>query len=259
VATPSYYQNFALDDVTDALRATGAGVFMVGSEPMAVQGLTLLGQNHYRSQYVYRGWGGGPISSHNSGEYCIHHGPGVIAQEIRIDDIGKNFSYKIVPYNFVGATYNVSSIQAHSYTVLGFYWLAREMAKINIKVPSARAWSSNSPIIGQWIAVASGGCDADLRWSMSDNAEGYGAGGYGAGSYGHFLMSDSVGWRVDVFSKNAVAVSSFVVNTNAFNYTLNQNSADFSGVAKDLIFKVTPFTVKGDCPITDVCSFSMIW
>jgi hypothetical protein len=259
VATPSYYQDVTLDDITEAIRTAGGGTFVCGSEAMAFENLTLLGQNHYRAAYCYRGWGGSPISSHSSGDYITQHGPGVIAQEIRQDDVGKKFSYKIAPYNFAGETYNLSSIQPHSYQVLGFYWLPREFANMQIKVPSARAWSSNSPITGQWIAVASGGCDADLRWSMSDNVEGYGAGGYGAGSFGHFIMSDSVGWRVDVSSKNGTAVSSFVVNTNAFNYTLNQNSADFSGVAKDLIFKVTPFTVKGDCPITDVRSFSMIW
>jgi hypothetical protein len=40
---------------------------------------------------------------------------------------------------------------------------------------------------------------------------------------------------------------------------LDQNSADFGGVARDLIFTITPFNVKGDGPVNDVRTLSMMW
>jgi hypothetical protein len=97
-----------------------------------------------------------------------------------------------------------------------------------------------------------------LTWPNQANDEGYGAGGYGGSTYGHFA-ADSLAWRVDVKSSNGTKVSSFVANTPYFNYNRAQNSADFNAFGHDLIFTVTPYTVKGDGPVADTRSLSLNW
>jgi hypothetical protein len=259
VATPTFFQNYDLDDVTQAIRAAGGGVMICGSEPMAIENLTLLGQNHYRARHVYRGWGGGVISSHNSGEYIHEHGAGIFVHEISANDVGRDVSFKIVPYNFAGKTYDVSSIVAQSYTILGNYWRPREMPFVRYWVDSAISWPNSTQFLKTFLGVTSGGCAVNLTWPLHDNEEGFGAGGYGAGTYGHFIMADSVAWRVDVMSKNGAAVSSFIVNTPFFRYTLAQNSADFNGFGKDVVYKTTAFTIKGDGSVVDIRSLSLNW
>lgn len=266
ITTPTYTQTYDLDNVTQALRAAGAGVFVVGSEAVAVQDLTLLAQNHYRAKYVFRGWGGTPISNHSSGEWFHQHGAGIFIHDISENDIGTKISYKIAPYNFAGQVQDISSIDASSYTIKGYYWLPRVQPKTRIYVDSAQAWPASVPITGPYIGVFSGdgvtgaGTSITLGWPQAANIEGYGAGGFGAGGYGHFTSDVlSTSYRVDVYSSNAVKVSSYLVGTGYFRYTQAMNSADFGGFARNLILKVTPYNVKGDGPVADVRSLSMNW
>lgn len=260
VDTPDFVQDISFDDITQAVRAQGGGVFIVGSEAVSVQDLTLLAQNRYRARRMFRGWGGTPISAHNSGEYFHHFAAGIHAHEITLDDIGTKISYKIVPYNFAGVPYNVQSIDAASYQVIGYYWLPRILPRLDIFVNSALAWDPSTPVVGPYVGVSSGGSDIALGWQESSNVEGFGAGGYGTGGYGHFLTEvDTPFYRVDVASKNGVKVSSYVVNTGYFAYTLNQNSTDFAGFGRDLVLTVTPFNVKGDGPVGDTRSLSLNW
>jgi polyisoprenoid-binding protein YceI len=257
--SPTFIQEYELDDFTPAVRAGGGAVFIVGSEAIGMQNLTLLGQNHYRAKRLYRGWGGSPISAHNSGSYFHYWGAGVFAHEITQDMIGTNISYKITPYNFAGVAYDITSVQANTYTIKGLYWLPREQPDTKVFVNSAKAWSANTPVVGPYLGVTSGGSDFSLRWPASANEEGYGAGGFGTGGFGHFINTDSVNYRVDVASRNGTKVASYVVTTGYFEYNLALNSADFSGVARDMVFTVTPFTVKGDGPVASVRSLSLNW
>lgn len=255
----TFVQTFAMPDVDTAMRATGGGILICGSEAISVENLTLLGQNHYRAKYGYRGWGGSPIAAHNSGDFFHKHGTGTFALEITPDKIGTSFSYKIAGYNFAGQVYDVSSIAARSYTIKGDYWLPREQPHTRMWIDSAVSWPNSQYFKGQYVGVLSGGCNVNLTWSLADNVEGYGAGGYGAGTYGHFIMADSVSWRIDISSKNGTKVSSFFVNTNAFTYNRAQNSADFTGFGHDLIYTVTPYNNYGDGPVNDVRSLSLNW
>lgn len=260
VATPTFVQNISFDDITQAVRAQGGGVFIVGSEAISVQDLTLLAQNRYRARRMFRGWGGTPISAHNSGEFFHHFAAGVHAHEITLDDVGTKISYKIVPYNFAGVPYDVQSIDASSYQIIGYYWLPRILPRLDIFVNSALAWDASTPVVGPYVGVSSGGSDIALGWQESSNVEGFGAGGYGAGGFGHFVTEvDTPEYRIDVASKNGVKVSSYVVNTGYFTYTLNQNSTDFAGFGHDLVLTVTPFNVKGDGPVGDTRSLSLNW
>lgn len=264
-ATPTFVQNYALDDITQAIRAAGGGVLIVGSEAVALENLTLLGQNHYRAKRLFRGWGGSPISAHTSGDYFHAFGAGLFTHEITQNDIGTTLQYKIAPYNFAGIVYDISSIAAKSYTIKGLYWLPREQPRTKYWVTSAQAWPRSVPVTGPFVGVFSGdgvlpaGSDLHLTWPAAANDEGYGAGGYGAGTFGHFIETDSVNYRVDIASKNGFAVSSYVVTTGYFSYTLSQNSTDFNGFGHDLITRVTPFTIKGDGPVSDTRSISMNW
>ena len=259
-ATPTFVDTYTFDDITPAVRAAGGGVFVVGSEAIAVEGLTLLGQNHYRAKYAYRGWGGSPIGTHNSGDLFHHHAAGIFAHEITEDKIGTRLSFKIAPYNFAGQVYNIASIDASTYTIRGDYWLPRQQPTTRMYVPSALAWSASEAITGPYIGVASGGSDVILIWQNAYNDNGYGQGGFGAGGFGHNADTlDDVKWRVEVSSKNGTMVSSTIVTTGYFAYTLAQNSTDFGGFGRDLVVRVVPFNSKGDGPVDDVRSISMNW
>lgn len=257
-ASPTFVFSETIDDVSQALRAAGAGVFIVGSEAVSVENLTLLGTNHFRARRLYRGWGGTPIAAHPAAALWHYHAAGIFAHDLSPDDIGTRLSYKILGYNFAGEGYDLSSVDARTYTIRGDYWLPRAQPRTSIFVQSAQAWPASVAVTGPYIGVTSGGCDVELTWPNASNEEGYGAGGYGAGGYGHF-DADSIAWRVDVKSSNGTKVSSFFSNSPSFNYGLAQNSADFAGFAHDLIFSVTPYTVKGDGPVADTRSLSMNW
>lgn len=259
-SAPTFVQTYDLDDVSPAIRAAGGGTLIIGSEALAMENLTLLGQNHYRAQHLYRGWGGTVISDHSSGNWFHQHAAGIFLHEVSLQDIGNNVSYKIVPYNFAGQTANIASIDASTYTIRGTYWLPRVQPRTHIAVPGALAWSGSADVVGPYIGVASGGSDVVMWWEHTAQTEGYGAGGYGAGGYGHEVDDgNTTGWRVDVASKNGHFVSSFVVNTQYFRYTQAQNVSDFGSFGRDLLIKTTPFNVKGDGPVSDVRTLSMNW
>lgn len=262
-STPTFVETYDLDNVTQALRAAGAGVLIVGSEAVSVQDLTLLGQNHYKAKYAFRGWGGTPINAQNSGSYFHYHAAGIFQHEISENEIGTNISYKIAPYNFAGEVYDISSINAQSYTIRGLYWLPRVQPPLRLYVDSAVSWSPSTPLSGPYIAVASGGGPVNVGWPAASNVDGFGAGGFGHGGYGHW-EPDATGlslpdYRVEVQSINGVTVRSTVVYTGWFRYDPFMNSADFNGLANDLIFKVTPYNTKGDGPTSSVASIHMGW
>jgi hypothetical protein len=81
-ASPNFIFGDAIDDVSQALRAAGAGVFIVGSEAVSVENLTLIGSNHYRARRMYRGWGGTPISAHSAAALWHYHAAGIFAHDI---------------------------------------------------------------------------------------------------------------------------------------------------------------------------------
>jgi hypothetical protein len=94
----------------------------------------------------------------------------------------------------------------------------------------------------------------------ASNAEGFDYGGYNNAGYNHFTSDVATpSYRVDVASSNGTKVSSFVANSGYFGYTLAQNSADFNGFGKSLIFTVTPFNSRGDGYTNDVRSIAMTW
>lgn len=247
-ASPTFVQTYDLDDVTTAIRAAGGGVLMVGSEAVAIENLTLLGQNHYRARYTFRGWGGTMISPHSAGDWFHQHASGIFLHEISQTDIGNKLWYKIVPYNFGGQGADISSVDASTYTVRGGYWLPRPQWRTHIYPSSPLA--SFGPLNGAYVSVVSGGCDIGFGWPAASNKDGYGSQGFGANGYGHF-EPDQGGlslpdYRVEVQSVNGFTVRSTVVYTGWFNYGLLSNSADFGGVAHDYQIKVTPFNNIGD-------------
>jgi hypothetical protein len=261
VATPIFAQTHDLDDVSQGIRAAGGGVLICGSEALAIEELTLLGQNHYRAKRLFRGWGGTPISNHNSGTYWHYHQAGIFNYEITEDKIGTVLYYKVAPYNFAGVVTDLASLTAGSYQIKGLYWLPRVQPRDKTWVQSAINWPRSADIGDRALFnTVSGGCDVTFTWPQAAQAEGFGAGGYGGGGYGHFaadILTPS--WRVNVYSTNGFSVRSSVVNTGFFTYDLPTNSADFSGFAQDLWLQITPFTVKGDGPVADVRTLKLFW
>lgn len=260
VATPSFINNYTFDDATPAIRQQGLSTIIVGSEALAMEGLTLLAENHYRIDKLYRGWGGTPITAISSGAEWHEHVSGIFAYPISQDDIGTTLFYKVAAYNFAGRAYDISSIVPKSYTIRGLHWLPRAQTPLRTFISSAVSWTNSTEFKGQFIAVPSGGCDVTLAWPAASNTDGFGSGGAGAGGFGHFIADiTSPTYRVDIRSVDGTGVSSFVANTGYFNYSVAQNSADFGGFAKNVIYQVTPFTVKGDGPTSSIRSLSLNW
>lgn len=252
VNTPDFVTNYSFDDMSPAVRQTGATVIVVGSEAMAMENATLIGQNHYKIKNLYRGWGGTPIAAVNSGDFWHQHGSGTFLFTVTQDDIGTKLYYKIVGYDFSGHAYPVSSVAAQNYTVKGLKWLPRIATPLRTFVQSAVTWSASQEFRGDLITVVSGGCDIGVGWPAASNADGFGAGGFGHGGFGHF-EPDTAGlslpnYRFEVQSINGTSVFSTVTYTGWYNYSLAQNSTNFGGFAKNVQYKVTPFNVRGDGP-----------
>lgn len=244
---PTFAQTYAMDDVGQAGRALGAGIFIAGSEALAVEGLTLLGQNHYKADKVYRGWGGTAIHEHSSGAYWHKHGAGMFTQAINEDKIGTTIYYKVVPYNFRRQGFDISSIEGKSYVVQGTYWRPQVPPNMKMFVDSP-VTISNSEAAMDNVHVISGGSDVTFVWPDASRLEGYGQGGNGANGYGHFADDTlDVIYRVEVLSSDLdTVVRCLTVSTGFWTYERATNSADFNEWSGNFAVKMTPHNSYGD-------------
>jgi hypothetical protein len=259
VASPTYCMTHALDDVSQAGRAIGSGLVWIGSEMVAYQGVTLLSQNKYRFDKVYRGWGGTYIHDHSVGDYWWKHGGGVFTQGYNEDKIGTTLYYKIVPYNFAGVEYNVSSIDAKSYQILGTYHRPQNCPALHTYLDTPTIGTRSEDLSGlSFKAVTSGGCKVYFDWSDASRMEGWGQGGYGNSTYGHFASdTTSHSWRVEVSSSNGFVVRSVSVSTTYYEYDRPVNSADFNGWNGAFTVRVTPYNTYGDALVSGVKSLNL--
>jgi hypothetical protein len=260
-ATPTFCQTLALSDVSEQLRGIGGGTLYAGSEALAMEGLTLMGQNHYRISRLYRGWGGTLPQAHSSGAYWHKHGNGILKSEITPDRIGNLLYYKVVPYNFALQPYDVGSIAAKTYIIKGTSWLPQNQSDFRVNVESPLTGSSADMAVSPLYR----GIDATLKsnvtfeWEDTARQEGFGFGGYGNAGFGHYASDvDIHRWRVEIVSGNTV-VRSTIVTSGQFTYTVAQNSADFNGFAGVYGVRVVPFNSYGDAPINAVRSINLFW
>jgi hypothetical protein len=254
VNSPTYTMTHQLDDVSQAGRAAGTGMMWVGSEMMAYQGVTLLAQNYYRFDKVFRGWGGTQIHAHSVGDYWWKQGGGVFNQAYNTDKIGTTIYYKVSPYNFAGVEYDIASIDAKSYSILGTYYRPQNNPVIHTFVDTPVIGTSSDDLRGMnYKAVTSGGCKVYLDWSDASRQEGWGQGGYGGSTYGHFASdTTSHQWRVEVLSANGVVVRSVSISTTYYEYDRPVNSADFNGWKGTFTVRVTPWNNYGDALVPAV-------
>jgi hypothetical protein len=157
IATPTFVQTADIDDASVSARQAGLTCIIVGSEAIALEEPVLTAQNQYRITRMFRGWGGTPVSAQNSGAYWHHHGGGIFAHALAISDIGKLIYYKVLPYGFNGTLLDISSCNARTYMIKGDFWLPRQQPLTEFYVNSNPTWSANSPIIGPFVTVLSGG------------------------------------------------------------------------------------------------------
>jgi hypothetical protein len=249
--SPVYEFNETLNEVSIEAMHYGSGLLWCGSEMLAYEGVTLVAQNHYRLSRVYRGWGGTHIHAHNSGDYFVKHGTGIMEQTFNEDRIGTTFWYKVVPFNISGAEYNVSSIAAQSYVIQGRYYRP-QIAPTPWLVDSAggsrvREFKFN---VGSEI-------DLTFNWRDSARMSGYGFQGFGksANGYGSFVSDTlSHAWRVEIVGSGDTVVRSTVVGTPAFTYTSSDNFADNGAWRGRLGIRLTPFNHYGDATRTAVAT-----
>lgn len=240
-----------LVDVDASGMHSGTGLFWVGSEMIAYTGATLVSQNRYTLDKVYRGWGGTVPANISSGAMFWKQGGGVFTQEYTTDRIGQTIHYKVAPFDFRGNEFNVASIQAGSYTILGTFY----------RPSLARAPEVNSSRGHTRLNVGSAG-DISVFWRNHSPRGGYGVGGHGKniGGYGGFVADpNSLGWRVEVVGSGSAVVRSAFVNTPAFTYTNSQNFADNGAWRGSVAVKVTPRNIFGDAMASAVTSLELFF
>jgi hypothetical protein len=250
-ATPTYVQTHALDDVDASGRGLGAGNIYAGSEMLAFEGLNLIGQNEYVVDKLYRGWGGTNIQAHNSGAHWHKHAGGVFTRPYNEDKLGTLIHYKVVPYNFAGVEYPVSSVDAKTYAIDGLYFKPQVQPPIRTFVTSGVTVPASDNLGAlEFKHVHSTGTNVDFTWPDAARDKGYGTAGYGSGLYGRFTIdTTSHNYRVEVYSNDlTTVVRCLTVDTGFFTYSRDINSTDFAGWAGDLLVRVTPFNDIGDAP-----------
>lgn len=250
-STPTYCQTFALEDSSANGRALGASALWINSEMIAYEGINLLGQNHYRFDKVYRGWGGTHIQGHSSGDTWWRHAGGVFTQALNVDKVGNLFYYKVQPYNFAGVGYNISSIDAKTYQIQGTYWKPQNPGALRTFVQSPGSYVTIQSEDLNFITkkkVIAGGSPVQIEWPDASRESGYGALGNGYLTYGEFITdTTSHQYRIQVYSSDgSTVVRCTTVSTLAFLYTVDNNSTDFNGWAGNFRVKVTPYNTYGD-------------
>jgi len=252
-ANQSYYFNTTLNEAAQATRAVGGSLIWIGSEMIAYETINLVGQNRYRMNKVYRGWGGTPIQAHNSGDFWHKHGGGIFSQAFNEDKIGQTIYYKVAPFNLAGLEFDVASITAKTYTILGGHYLPQ-----NPPTPRFIQDSVDHRGIHEiWVGSAS---DIHLDWRDSARKSGFGAGGFGigAGGYGRFTTDpQSHNWRVEVYGSGNFLVRSLEVTTATYNYTNSNNFDDNGAWRGNVAFKITTTNDFGDSPRTEVVSLEL--
>ncbi len=248
IDTPVYVQTHALDDVSAEARGLGGGTVIINSEAMAYQGVTLLGQNYYRFDRLFRGWGGTHIQAHTSGDFWHKHGGGIFQKPYNEDKIGTVIHYKVVPVNFAGISYDAASVDANTYTIGGTYFKPQVQPPIRTWIESGISITASENLGGLSAKhVHSEGSAVTFTWPDAARQKGFGAAGYGLGTYGRFTTDiTSHQWRVEVFSSDGTLVRSVSVDSGWFVYSADTNSTDFNGWAGAFSVKVTPYNDVGD-------------
>lgn len=248
-------------DISELDRAGGKGMIQAGSETLAFEGLDLIGQNKYRVHRVYRGWGGSAPHAHSSGALWFQHGAGHFELPLAQTDVGNIIWYKVVPYNFAGVRYDVSSVDPHYYVVLGEYWLPANLGRLHTFVQSLINGTASTDLLRlTYKQVVSGGCDVTYTWDDDARESGFGMGGFGAGGFGHFAADlDSKVFRVEIMSLDGTVVRSDATSSLGYLYARATNSADFNGYAKGYSIKVTPHSNLGDALISSTRSINLFW
>ena len=257
VGSDTWAQTFQLDDVGPSGRASGGGLFWINSEMLAIEGVNLIGQNHYMIDKVYRGWGGTHIQGHSSGDTWHKHGGGIFTQAYNEDKIGNIVHYKVAPFNFAGVEFDISSVDARTYQIKGTFFRPQNAAQLQTYVQSPGSFltvqSEDLGIISKKNVIA-GGSPVAFEWYETARARGYGARAYGLGGYGRFEQdTTSVQFRVEVLSNDlSTVVRCTTVSTTQFIYDTDANSTDWNAWNGDFAIKVTPFNEFGDALRTQV-------
>ena len=280
-SSPVYVNTFALETTGASGRQGGLNTLIINSEAMAFQGATLLGQNHYRFDRLYRGWGGTHIQDHSSGAFWHRHGGGIFGIEYNEDKVGIAISYKVVPYNFAGQGVDVSSVQASSYVIQGSFFRPQMQGTVKWSINSVANGQNSVDLRGaEFVQVfrdpsdfnlllestsimlteagdeilLDNGVNVNLSFAWSDSARlaGWGTQGYGTGGYGRFTQdTSSTQYRVEVLSNDLSTVVRCVsVNTGSWTYSADTIRNDFGDWKGDFLIKVTPYNDFGDAPRT---------
>jgi hypothetical protein len=245
----SFHIDGTLADVNAAAMHAGLGLLWVGSEMVAYQGVTLVSQNRYRFNRLYRGWGGTTVGSYDYGAYFWRHGGGLFQKVYDTSYIGQTLIYKVVPLGFNGMEYDIASVSAKSYTVLGTHFKPLPAGAIQLNdYRGINRRAVNSTI------------DIPLFWDNGARGSGYGFGGAGrtADGYGNFTADiPQHTWRVNIVGSGNVTVRSTVVTTPNFTYTSSMNAADNGAWRGTIAAIVTPRNSAGDAIRSSVVSLEL--
>jgi hypothetical protein len=247
-STGSVFFEATLGAAGQESRAAGAATMLVGSEMIAYEGVTLVSQNRYRFDKVFRGWGGTIHHEHSSGDQMFKHGGGVFKQDIAKNKIGTTIYYKVKPYNFLGVGPDISSINAKSYVIKGTGWLPSLPADVRF----VNSYDHRG-LKREWVGSE---VDINLAWNDTSTIRGFGILGNGYGGYGDFTPG-SYSFRVEVYNGSGSVVRSLSVTSNNYTYSIADNVSDNGAWKGNCAFKVTPYNEIGDALASSVCSLEL--
>lgn len=233
-------------------RHDGNGIFLIGSEVVAVESLTVVGSNQYRAGRVYRGWGGTHIHAHSTGDVGFLLNQAVLFRDFTDAEIGKTFFFKAVPFNIFGDEVDITSVPAVEHTVVGGRYLPQIPTPIHTWVVASETAVISKDLLQLRTFTVNSGDDITFTWKDSARCSGFGFELFGAAGYGDFTTdTTSHNWTVVIVGSGGNDVRSTVVDTGWFVYTHSANVAD-NGAFGPFAIRVTPVNSFGNARRTQV-------
>lgn len=278
VGSSGYWFTGDLENYNALDRATGLSLLRIGSEMLSYEGATLIGNNVWQFDRLYRGVGGSPVSVHSAGDVFWAHNPadggGLFVTPYGQEQIGTTIFYKVVPVGFDGVEFDPSSVAYKSYTLRGTHFAPIAMNDLRVLVGSPSAsLPAYLPVGRDYFAttslyhinprrprnVGSGeGRNITLVWPETSRTSGYGIQGYGDRGYGNFVDDSPLPfWAVTIIGSGGNIVGSATVNSPYFAYDATTNAAANGAWHGAVAFSVLPKNAYADAPYPAVVSLNL--
>jgi hypothetical protein len=271
INSATFWMNETLNDVSYSAMHLNTGLMWVGSEMLAYEGVTLIGQNRYRLDRVYRGWLGTRQQQHNSGALFYKHDNAVFEYDYSPAQIGTALYYKVVPFTLQGQEYEVASVNPNTYSIQGAAWAPPIPQPPRLFLPGSgdvrQTFGMDFPI------PFAGVTDITLNWDYIAKLNGFGNGGYGAnpGGFGAYAVTppgEKSRWILSVTGSGGTIVRTVAIEATSNNvpftnvvsyvYANSMNVADNGAWHNKPAFTLTAYNDYAIQPVTATTSFNLL-